>query len=266
VWRRVEGYDGRVNVPWLKTWPRDGKKRRAYVDAVFTRVAPRYDRLTKLLSLGQDERWKAAVIELLPVGTKPARILDLATGTAAFPFLLRRAGHTGPIVGVDRSRPMLARGRTKCNTLDRIEFVQGDLNALPVAPGSFDVILVGYGLRYLDDLRGAMRAAFQALRPGGVFLSLDFGVPRDPWFRRACMTYLFCLGTLWGLLLHGKLDTYWHIVESLRAYPGQDALSGALEGAGFEDIVLVERMGGISVVARARRANGLIAGADRSPV
>ena len=259
----MEGYHDRVNVPWLRTWPQDGRSRRVYVDAVFRRVAPRYDRLTKLLSLGQDERWKAAIVELLPVGTKPARILDLATGTAAFPVLLRRAGHAGPIVGVDRSRAMLARGRAKCSGLDHVAFVQGDLNALPIAPGSFDVILVGYGLRYLDDLGGAMRAAFQALRPGGIFLSLDFGIPRDPWFRRICMTYLFSLGTLWGLLLHGKLDTYWHIVESLRAYPGQDALAGALEGAGFEDIVLVERMGGISVVARARRANGLMEGADR---
>jgi demethylmenaquinone methyltransferase/2-methoxy-6-polyprenyl-1,4-benzoquinol methylase len=251
-----------MKVPRLQPWPRDAVRRRAYVDAVFRRVAPRYDRLTSLLSFGQDERWKSSIVELLPVGTKPASILDLATGTAAFPHILRRAGHVGPIVGVDRSRAMLALAHEKCSSLADVRFVQGDLNALPVAEGSFDVILVGYGLRYLDDLKGAMRAAYQVLRPGGVFLSLDFGVPRDPWHRRLCLSYLFCFGTLWGLLLHGKLDTYWHIVESIQAYPGQDALAGALEGAGFEDIVLVERLGGISVVARARRGDGVREGTN----
>jgi len=245
-----------MKLPRLQAWPRDAARRRAYVDDVFRRVAPRYDRLTRLLSFGQDDRWKASLVELLPVGTRPASILDLATGTAAFPRLLRRAGHVGPIVGVDRSRSMLAQAHGKCAELSNVRFVQGDLNALPVAQRSFDVILLVYGLRYLDDLDGAMRAAYEVLRPGGVFLSLDFGVPRHPWHRRLCMSYLFCFGTLWGLLLHRKLDTYWHIVESIRAYPGQDALARALERAGFEDIVLIERLGGISVVARARRGDG----------
>ncbi len=238
---------------WLKRWPKDSAKRTAYVDSVFRRVAPHYDRLTRILSLGQDERWKATVIELLPPRSKEARILDLATGTAAFPFLLRRAGHRGPILGVDRSRAMLARARTKCATLSGVQFVQGDLNALPIAAGAFDVILVGYGLRYLDDLADAMAAAYRALRPGGVFISLDFGVPRRPWYRRACLAYLFLFGSFWGLILHRKLDTYWHIVESLRAYPGQDALARALEEAGFVTIATVERLGGISVLARAER-------------
>jgi ubiquinone/menaquinone biosynthesis methyltransferase len=239
---------------WLKEWPKDSAKRAAYVDAVFLRVAPRYDRLTRLLSWGQDRRWKAAVIELIPPGAVRARILDLATGTAAFPDLLRRAGHQGTILGIDRSRAMLARAGVKCAGMERVYFVRGDLNAIPVAEAAFDVILIGYGLRYIGDLRGAIAAAYRALRPGGVFISLDFGLPASLWYRRLCLCYLFVFGTLWGFLLHGKLDTYWHIVESLRAYPGQGALERALEEAGFARIAITEQLGGISVLARAEKA------------
>jgi ubiquinone/menaquinone biosynthesis methyltransferase len=238
---------------WLKEWPKDSAKRAAYVDAVFRRVAPRYDRLTRLLSWGQDGRWKEAVIGLLPAERRDARILDLATGTAAFPDLLRRAGRMETIVGIDRSQAMLSLARVKCAGMDRVYFARGDLNDLPVAPAAFDVILVGYGLRYIDDLRGAMAAAHGALRPGGVFISLDFGLPTSSWYRSLCLAYLFVFGTLWGLLLHGKVDTYWHIVESLRAYPGQAALERALESAGFAQIAVAEQLGGISVLARAEK-------------
>lgn len=251
---------------WIRPWPRDRATRRAYVDAVFHRVAPQYDRLTRLLSFGQDDRWKSTMVGLLPVGSRDARVLDLATGTAAFPLLLRKAGHRGRIVGIDRSRAMLLRGRAKCAADPGIRFVEGDLNALPFAPGSFDVVLVGYGLRYLDDLRESMRAAHRVLRPGGVLLSLDFGLPARSWYRTLCLSYLFVFGTLWGLLLHRKVDTYWHIVESLRAYPGQDALESALLHAGFARVAIVEQLGGISVLARAERTGSGSASAGEERV
>jgi demethylmenaquinone methyltransferase/2-methoxy-6-polyprenyl-1,4-benzoquinol methylase len=147
---------------------------------------------------------------------------------------------------------MLARARNKCRDAD-VRFVEADLNALPFAPESFDVIVMGYGLRYLDDLPLAMAAVHRVLRPGGIFLTLDFGVPRNPIMRALCFTYLFVVGTLWGLVLHRRADTYWHIVESLEAYPGQDALVDALGGAGFEGLLVAERIGGLSVVTSAER-------------
>jgi demethylmenaquinone methyltransferase / 2-methoxy-6-polyprenyl-1,4-benzoquinol methylase len=238
---------------WIRPWPRDRASRCSYVDAVFRRVAPQYDRLTRLLSFGQDERWKATMVGLLPDGPANRRVLDLATGTAAFPILLRKSGHQGEIVGVDRSRAMLRRAVPKCAPWQGIHFVEGDLNTLPFAPAAFDVVLIGYGLRYLDDLNESMRAAYRVLRPGGVLLSLDFGLPPRRWYRAFCLSYLFVFGTLWGLLLHRKADTYWHIVESLQAYPGQDALGRAMLEAGFTRVAIAEQLGGISVLARAER-------------
>jgi demethylmenaquinone methyltransferase/2-methoxy-6-polyprenyl-1,4-benzoquinol methylase len=131
--------------------------------------------------------------------------------------------------------------------------VVGDLNSLPVAEESFDAVLMGYGLRYPVDLPATLAAIRRALRPGGVFLSLDFGLPENVWYRRLCLAYLLAAGTTWGALLHGRPDTYWHIVESLRAYPGQRALLRMLDEAGFTRSVVADRLGGIAVIAMGER-------------
>lgn len=236
----------------LGEWPRDRESRRRYVDEIFRRVAPRYDVLTRLLSFGQDRRWKRALVAALPPERPGGAVLDLATGTGELPALLRGAGRRGPIVAVDRSRAMLDVARRK--GIESVHFVAGDLNALPAAEARYDAVLMGYGLRYPTDLRATLAAIHRALRPGGVFLSLDFGVPARPLARRAYVAYLLAAGTAWGLLLHGRPSTYWHIVESLRAYPGQRAVLGMMREAGFERARLEERLFGSAVLLRGERA------------
>jgi len=245
----------------MKPWPKDSAKRTEYVDAVFRRVAPRYDLLTRLLSWGQDGRWKARILTLLPPASRGARVLDLATGTGAFPILMRRAGRSEPIFALDRSGAMLKLARAKCGALRDVHLIQADLNSPPVSGSTFDVVLMGYGLRYLDDLQGALRGIREILRPGGVLITLDFGLPERGWYRRLCLAYLFTFGTIWGIALHGKADTYWHIVESLRAFPGQRALLCLLEQSGFSPVTMIEDLGGISVTVQAERPAG--AGARR---
>ena len=239
----------------LGDWPADGAARRAYADAIFRRVAPRYDLLTRLLSFGSDRRWKEELVALLPPPREGGRILDLASGTGELPILVRRAGRAEPIVALDRNREMLARARAKGlgSNGAGVAFVVGDLNSLPVAEGAFDAVLMGYGLRYPVDLPATLASIRRALRPGGVFLSLDFGLPESAWYRRLCLGYLMAAGTVWGALLHGRPATYWHIVESLRAYPGQRALLRMLEDAGFARVVVADRLGGIAAIAMASR-------------
>ena len=145
---------------------------------------------------------------------------------------------------------MLCEGRLKCATFAGIGFVLGDLCRPPFREHSFDAITMSYGLRYLDDLRGSLEDIHRMLKPGGVFVCLDFGLPRNLWYRRLCLGYLLAFGTLWGLLLHRRADTYWHIVESLRAYPGQYAVGRLMKEAGFADIKVEERLGGISAIIR----------------
>ncbi|TMQ59562.1 MAG: methyltransferase domain-containing protein [Candidatus Eisenbacteria bacterium] len=237
----------------MKPWPADPGERARYAQAIFHRVAPRYDALTRVLSFGQDGRWKARLAaEARDLGER-ARVLDLATGTAAFPILLRRAGCGGPIVGLDLSADMLARARRKCSGDTGIWFLRGDLGRLPFADGSFDAVTIGYGLRYPADLRGFLAGILRLLRSGGRFLTLDFGLPENRAYRSAALGYLLAFGSIWGWVLHGRPGTYAHIVESLRAYPGQRAFIALMNELGFADIALEEHLGGIAATICARK-------------
>ena len=237
---------------WIKPWPSDPGDRARYAESIFRRVAPRYDTLTRALSFGRDARWKERLAR--DAAARPdARVLDLATGTAALPLLLRRAGHRGTIVGLDRSAEMLARGRAKCSGTEGIRLLRGDLGRLPFSERSFDAVTIGYGLRYPTDLRAFLADVHRLLRPGGRFLSLDFGLPASGAYRSLALGYLLGAGSFWGLVLHGRPGTYTHIVESLRAYPGQRALATLMNESGFADITLEEHLGGIAVSIRARK-------------
>ncbi len=238
---------------WLKPWPDDPGERARYAESIFRRVAPRYDILTRALSLGQDGRWKRRLAAEARGADADARVLDLATGTAALPLLMRGSGHRGPIVGLDRSAEMLARARVKCARLDGVRFLRGDLSRLPFRDQSFDAITIGYGLRYPSDLPAFLRDVFRLLRSSGRFLSLDFGLPASAPYRSLALGYLFAAGAFWGFALHGRAGTYAHIVESLRAYPGQRALAELMIEAGFADISIEEHLGGIVATITARK-------------
>lgn len=237
----------------LKEWPRNIPDRQAYVDPIFARIARKYDFMKKALSLGQEQRWKDETIKLISKDSSISRILDLASGTGDFPLCLRKMGFQAPVVGVDRNPSMLGVAIERCARERGIEFVQGDLMQIPLKDHSFDAVTMGYGLRYVADIRQTLREVFRLLRKEGIFVCLDFGVPKNPLFRRISFAYLFLFGTLWGLVLHGQKDTYWHIVESLNAYPGQESVKKSLQEIGFVEIKLYEHLGGIAATLYAIR-------------
>ena len=201
----------------------------------------------RLFSFGQGQRWKKKSIGLIRAKGM-TRILDLASGTGDFPIHLRKAGYDAPIVGLDRNPAMLEVAREKCAHLSRVTFIQGDLMQLPFKAQSFDAVTMGYGLRYPAEIRPILAEVLRLLRRGGIFVAMDFGIPRNRFYRGLCFGYLLCIGSLLGLLLHRKLDTYWHIVESLRVYPGQGAVKKWLGEAGFSGVQVRELLGGIIVI------------------
>jgi demethylmenaquinone methyltransferase/2-methoxy-6-polyprenyl-1,4-benzoquinol methylase len=236
----------------LRLWPSGAAARSAYAERIFATVADRYDLFTRLLSFGADARWKRSVARAA-LDASGGRVLDLATGTGAIPEAVRRLGYAGSIVGLDRSGPMILRGADRL-VRARVTLARGDLNRLPLRAGSFDAITMGYGLRYIAELDPTLRELHDLLRPSGVLVSLDFGRPESAFLRAACHAYLLAAGSLWGLLLHGRPGTYLHIVESLRAYPGQGAVAEAMGRAGFVQVERRDLMGGIAALLTARRA------------
>lgn len=153
------------------------------MDAVelFAPLGPTYDRYARLLSFGQDPRWRRFLVARVDVGPGDT-VLDVATGTAAVAIeLVRRTGCR--VVGLDRSAEMLDAGRRRIESRglqDRIELVQGNAERLPFEDESFDGLTFTYLLRYVDDPAATMRELTRVVRPGGPIAMLEFGLPRGP--------------------------------------------------------------------------------------
>ena len=151
------------------------------MDAVelFAPLGPTYDRYARLLSFGQDPRWRRFLVSRLEVGAGDT-VLDVATGTAAVAIeLARRSGCR--VVGLDQSPAMLETGHRRvaaAGLSDRIELIEGTAERLPFEDDSFGGLTFTYLLRYVDDPAATMRELARVLRPGAVIAMLEFGVPR----------------------------------------------------------------------------------------
>ena len=233
-------------------WPTDPGEAVRRGLANFNRVAPRYDLMRVLISGGREDAWKKETL-LGALRSAPRHCLDIATGTGDVAALLLRTYPDAELVGLDGNRAMLTRAREKIPGT-RARWLLGDLNRLPLVTNRFDAITVAYGLRYATDLPLFLKSCAAALRPGGVFWSFDLGRPSSRILAGVWAAYLLVAGTLLGIFLHGRPATYWHLVETLRAYPGQARVAGWLRDAGFVEVTCRELLGGMLAVHVARKA------------
>ena len=149
---------------------------------LFAPLGPTYDRYARLLSFGQDPRWRSFLVSRIPPHAH--RVLDVATGTAAVAIELTRANPARTVVGLDQSPEMLAAGRDRVADagLDaRIELREGRAESLPFADGEFDALTFTYLLRYVDDVPATLRELARVVRPGGTVAMLEFALPRGIW-------------------------------------------------------------------------------------
>ena len=197
------------------------------VRGMFDRIAPVYDAMNRVMTIGLDQRWrKLAVSEVVWPGD---RVLDACCGTGDLAVEAERRG--GRVVGLDFSERMLERARKKSGA---IEWVQGDALALPFGDGEFDAATVGFGVRNLADLEGGLRELARVLRPGGKLAVLEITRPRGilrPFFR----LWFDVVVPLLGRVLPGG-EAYTYLPASVRRFPGPDDLSALFEAAGFEDV------------------------------
>ena len=225
---------------------------------LFAPLGDGYDRWSRLLSLGQDPRWRRFLVSRVRAGPS-SRVLDVATGTAAVAIeLVRRTGCS--VVGLDQSPEMLAAARERVAAAgleERIELVKGNAERLPFAEGSFDALTFTYLLRYVDDPAATLAELARVVRPGGSAASLEFGLPRGLW-RPPWELYVRV-----GLPLAGRLiSPGWHEVggflgPSIREFHERlplDRLLEAWRAAGFEDVRTRRLSLGGGVVVWGRRA------------
>jgi len=224
----------------------DGKRR--YVRTLFATIADRYDLITKVLSYGQDRRWKRRLVDL----ARPASgmlALDLATGTGDIAFLLHdRAART---IGLDVTLRMIELARAKRPDTSSPQFIVGDMTALPFPSASVDLVTTGYGLRNVPDLATSIDEIYRVLRRGGQLLSLDFNRPSAAWLRAIYLLYLTVVGGMLGWVLHRDPDTYRYIPASIRTYPGGEGVAALMRARGFSSVRHYPVLGGLMSIHHA---------------
>jgi ubiquinone/menaquinone biosynthesis methyltransferase len=220
--------------------------------AMFHSIAPKYDFITRVFSYGMDRRWKRDGVERARL-PQHARVLDLAAGTGDFSLLVNSLYPDAFPVAVDITERMLTLARER----GVHDAVCGDAGLLPFADASFDCVFIGYGLRNFPNLNRALREIVRVTRPGGLFVSLDFFIPRLPLWRQLYLGYLYAQGTFWGLLLHGRARTYTYIPDSIRNFLSIDDFSSSLQSHGYRPLKVNRYvLGGIGLHLAAKSQNG----------
>jgi len=221
------------------------------VRRLFDTIADRYDLITVLLSFGRDAAWKKRLARMARV-TPGMRALDLACGTGDIAYEVARRGAN--VVGLDVTERMIRIARAKRDSAGSIEFVVGDMMALPFADASFDVVTAGYGIRNVPELDPALAEIARVLRPGGLFLSLDFNRPQNAVVRAIYVSYLHLVGGTLGWVLHRDPDTYRYIPATIVRYAGAPRVTSLLRAHGFASAEWKRVLGGLMAIHVARKA------------
>jgi demethylmenaquinone methyltransferase/2-methoxy-6-polyprenyl-1,4-benzoquinol methylase len=206
------------------------------VERMFDRIAPVYDAMNRTMTAGLDRRWRRITAEAV---VRPGDdVLDGCCGTGDLAIADARRG--GRVTGLDFSGPMLERARRKAPEL---EWIRGDLLALPFADASFDAATVGFGVRNVDDLARALAELRRVLRPGGRLGILEITRPRGvlaPFYR----LWFDGVVPLLGKVLPGG-SAYTYLPASVRRFPGPAELADVIAAAGFRDLSARLFAGGI---------------------
>lgn len=209
---------------------------------MFDRIAHRYDLLNRVLSLGIDQRWRRRTVRALELEAGPARVLDLATGTADLALLLARRADIR-VVGLDPAQRMLAVGAEKlrdAGAADRVRLVAGDAETLPFPDATFDGVTIAFGIRNVPDRPRALREMRRVTRPGGRIAVLELSEPDDGLIGRLARFHVHTLVPWIGGLLSGARE-YGYLQRSIAAFPPAERFAELMERAGLER-VRVRRM------------------------
>lgn len=208
-----------------------------YVERMFARIAPGYDRVNRVMTFGLDQGWRRRVVEQVapPVG---GVTLDVGTGTGDFLPELAAWTQGGLAVGVDFTLPMMQAGWPKLAPLGggRGAFVGGDALRLPFPDETFDAITTGFVMRNVSDIGQAFREMYRVARPGAAVACLEVARPRNPLVRLGHRAYFEGVVPWIGQILGGDRRAYTYLPQSARAFPPPERLAEIMYGAGWRHV------------------------------
>ncbi|HKV41226.1 MAG TPA: bifunctional demethylmenaquinone methyltransferase/2-methoxy-6-polyprenyl-1,4-benzoquinol methylase UbiE [Blastocatellia bacterium] len=220
----------------------------ARVRSMFAEIAPKYDLLNHLLSLGIDKRWRRfAARKVAAVLARPgAQALDLCCGTGD---LLMELSSLAPSVGLDFCHPMLVRGLQKLSASGLpAAIVEGDALQTPFPERYFDAVTIAFGLRNLEDISGGLAEIHRLLKPGGRAAVLEFSKPAIPLLGPAFELYFGHLLPYIGNTISGSAFAYTYLHDSVRQFPEQNALASLMRRVGFSSVAYYNLSGGVAAL------------------
>jgi demethylmenaquinone methyltransferase/2-methoxy-6-polyprenyl-1,4-benzoquinol methylase len=231
--------------------PRDTLIPRSAVRAMFDRVAPRYDLLNRVLSLGIDRRWRQRAIASL--GLRPGDlIVDVCGGTGDLALTALRQVTGVRALNVDFSQPMLRLAHEKRGNRP-LASVRGDAVQVPIATGVAAGVVIGFGIRNVANRLDALRECHRLLRPGGRVAIVEFGTPRLALVRTLYLAYLRHLLPRIAALATDSPGAYAYLGDSILDFPERDAFAELLARAGFDKVGWTDLTLGIAVLYTGKR-------------
>ena len=233
----------------------DPRDRICLVQSIFSRIAPWYDPLNHIFSLGRDAFWRRAAARQIKL-FRTGRILDLASGTGDQALALAEAHPGARIVGVDFNYPMLDRARAKIKSRDlggSLSLVGGDALQLPFPDQCFDGVIMSFGLRNVPDREGAFKEMLRILVPGGMALVLELASPGDSLPLRLYKRYLVRLIPKIGDLISGQNLAYQYLADSIMDFPGPEEVADLMTRTGFASPGFLKLTFGVAVLHWGKR-------------
>jgi demethylmenaquinone methyltransferase/2-methoxy-6-polyprenyl-1,4-benzoquinol methylase len=214
--------------------------------AMFDAIAPRYDFVNRVLSLGLDTSWRRRTVDALLLGDSP-HVLDVATGTGDLAIEIARRHPRARVIGVDPSPNMLhvaAHKLERRGYAERVTLVEGDAQALPFASCEFDAATIAFGIRNVADRDLALRELARVVRPGGRIGVLELGEPRRGLFGAAARFHSHVLVPRIGGLLSGARE-YAYLQKSVAAFPPAAEFADQMRRAGLDMIAVAPMTFGV---------------------
>ena len=207
---------------------------------MFDGIAPDYDRLNHLMSLGVDRSWRRRALREIVDAGRPQALLDIACGTGDFAIAIARRMHPGSrITGLDLSEGMLRVMRQKVADAGleaQIDCLQGDCEALPFPDGTFDVATIAFGIRNFEHRETALREILRVLRPGGRLVILELSVPENRLLRWAYNLYFQHFVPWIGGLVSGDKAAYKYLPASVQQFPDRRAWTATMQDCGYAGV------------------------------
>jgi demethylmenaquinone methyltransferase/2-methoxy-6-polyprenyl-1,4-benzoquinol methylase len=229
------------------------EQKQGLVDEVFHKVADRYDLMNDLMSFGLHRLWKDLLVAKVgPPRHRPFAHLDVAGGTGDVAFRVAEAG--GPLTAVtalDVNADMLRVGRERAarrKAGERVAFVEGNAETLPLPSGSFDAYTIAFGIRNVPRIDRALAEAYRVLKRGGRFLVLEFSRVDTPLLDRLYEAYSFTAIPAIGKVVTGDGEPYRYLVESIRRFPSPELFADGIADAGFSRVDFTRLSGGVVAI------------------